>query len=129
MVSSYETLWTCMKSSCECKPRKRVMHGSVIERACLHGGRGQVSVLILESSVQCQPPFLLVVSQQRCDAQGILIGSIGLHCLSVEVNTQTNSDMSTACVCVYLDCLIFAVVWVTYPNSLIKTDLVYLSAE
>lgn len=49
----------------------------------LHSGGGQVGVLVLKSSVQGQASLLLVVSQQRTDGYGILIGAIGFHCFSV----------------------------------------------
>lgn len=49
----------------------------------LHGGGGQVGVLILQPSIQRQPPLLSVVVQHGCDGQGALKGAVGLHCLSV----------------------------------------------
>lgn len=56
-----------------------------------HSGRGQVSVLILESSVQCQPSLLLVFRQQGDDAQSVLVGVAWLHCLSVKDEAPTHT--------------------------------------
>lgn len=49
-----------------------------------HSGGGQVSVLVLQSSVQCQSPFFLVFSQHGGDAQSAFVGAVGVHCLSAE---------------------------------------------
>lgn len=55
----------------------------------LHGGGGQVGVLILQPSIQRQPPLLFVVVQHGCDGQSVLKGAVGLHRLSVENSTPT----------------------------------------
>lgn len=55
----------------------------------LHGGGGQIGVLILQPSIQRQPPLLSIVVQHGCDGQGALKGAVGLHCLSVENKTPT----------------------------------------
>lgn len=55
----------------------------------LHSGRGQVGVLIFQSSIQSQPPLLLVFSKPGSDGQSVLIVAIWLHCLSVDKITQT----------------------------------------
>lgn len=53
----------------------------------LHGGGGQVSVLVLQPPVQGQPSLLLVVAQHGRDGQGALEGAIGFHCLSGKHST------------------------------------------
>lgn len=50
----------------------------------LHGGGGQIGVLILQPAVQRQPPLLLVFTQQGRDGQSVFIGAAGLHGLSVK---------------------------------------------
>ena len=59
----------------------------------LHGGGGQVRVLVLQMSVQRQTSFLLVLDQQGGDGQRVLVGAAGLHRLSEE--TQANPHMNT----------------------------------
>ena len=51
----------------------------------VHGGGGQVCVLVLQPSVKRQPPLLRVFRQQRGDAEGLLQGPVGLHCLTAHV--------------------------------------------
>lgn len=50
----------------------------------LHGGGGQVGVLVLQSTVQRQTSFLLVISEQRCDGQSVVEGAVRVHRLSAE---------------------------------------------
>lgn len=62
---------------------------------CLHGGGGQVGVLILQRAVQSQPPLLLVFTQNGRDGQSVFIGVVGLHCLSAK-KKKTNRNTSDA---------------------------------
>lgn len=57
-------------------------------RINIHSGGGQVGVLVLQSPIQRQASFFLVVCQQGGDGQGVFVGTAGLHCLAVETKLQ-----------------------------------------
>lgn len=98
---------------------------SLSELVRSHGGGGQVGVLVPQSSVQRQASLLLVLSQQGHDVQIALVAAPGLHCLSKDDKTQRSSATCLLIGC-FSDVLGFLSI---YPNSLLRTVLVYLSAE
>lgn len=76
------------------EPTERSVSPKLYTSVHLHGGGGQVGVLVLQSTVQRQTSFLLVISEQRCDGQSVVEAAVRVHRLSAESEKKHMSRLT-----------------------------------